>query len=125
MQHPGAGAPIFFDASSGLDGLRVPLCCFVVEVVLFLMRLVVVPAHNFDIELFQPVPHVPARPAGIAEGGEAAPAEGLDAGEREVVDCEAGEERYVCTLEREAEGEETLKRVIIRGGEVEVFQAGE
>lgn len=37
------------------------------------------------------------------------------------MDCEVGEERYVCALKREAEGEEALEGIMIWGGEVEVF----
>lgn len=61
---------------------------------------------------------IPTRPASIAEGGEAAPAKGKDAFEGEVVDGEVGEKRYVCTLERKTEGEETMKRIMMRGDEV-------
>ena len=114
MQNPGVGAPIFF--------FRVGV---VVVVVLFRLHLVLPPAHDFYIQLFQSVPDVATRPAGIVEGGEAAPAEGKDAGEGEVGDCELGEERYVCALEREAEGEEALKWIMIWGGEGEVLQAWE
>ena len=71
------------------------------------------------------MPHVPTRPARIAEGGGAAPAQGQDALEGEVADGEVGEKRYVSALERVAEGEESVKRTMVRGGEVEVCQAGE
>ena len=113
VQNPGVGAPVF-------------LFCFVAVAVVFsLLQLVVPPAHGFDVQLFEPVPHVRARPAGIGEGGEAAPAEGEDAGEGEVGDGETGEERGSCALEREAEGEEAWKRIVTWGGEGEVLQAWE
>lgn len=92
--------------------------CVFVGVLLFLLQLVSPPAHDFYIQLFQPLPHIPTRPAGIAEGSEAAPAKGEDAIEGEVVDGEVSEKRYVCMLERKAEGEEAMKRIMIRGDEV-------
>ena len=66
-----------------------------------------------------------ARPAGVAEGCEGAPAEGEDAGEGEVGESQAREERGVCALEGEAEGEERFEGVIGEGDDAEVLEAWE
>lgn len=58
------------------------------------------------------MPHIAACPAGVAEGGEGAPAQGQDAEEGEVGDGEVGEKRDVCALEGEAEGEERLEGIM-------------
>ena len=84
-----------------------------------LLRLVFFPPPaELDVHVCNPMPHIAACPAGVAEGGEGAPAEGKDAGEGEVGDGEVGEKREVCALESEAEGEERLEWIMSGRDEV-------
>ena len=64
------------------------------------------------------MPHIAARPAGVAEGGEGAPAERQDSGEGEIGDGKVGKERDVCELDGEAEGEKRLEGIMSGRDEV-------
>lgn len=121
VQNARTRAPVFFLAFRLLH-CRFHFPFMAIFIVVFFS---IPPAPELDIQFRQVVPHISARPALIAERGKGAAAESQEAREREVGDGKVCEEREGCGLEREAESEEGVERVVIGHDEVEVFEAWE